>query len=303
MQFSPCAHQINIHQLFCLMQFGSCTSCVHQVFYCWMPYINLNVHQVCCLLQCALDMSYWTGFNHFVVWGSIIYYFCFQLAFYSDAIHYDYVGTAFAIFSCPIFWFTMLLTCAILIVPMVAYRFYQTSVHPTLSDRVRLRQRMRKSKSKGRDLHIRRSSTFRRSRRSLRSGYAFAHQAGFGELITSGINMRAETSSPVKLTKVQRMSSDTLDQHRLSAAVETVGISTPVANKGKKDNRSPLSNPSNQVNERKRHSHSSENEQSIQPQFSASAIPVTAAVEQSVNTDSGTWTAQPKGEIIFVERL
>ncbi|XP_025076903.1 phospholipid-transporting ATPase ID-like isoform X3 [Pomacea canaliculata] len=254
-------------------------------------------------LRCALDMSYWTGFNHFVVWGSIIYYFCFQLAFYSDAIHYDYVGTAFAIFSCPIFWFTMLLTCAILIVPMVAYRFYQTSVHPTLSDRVRLRQRMRKSKSKGRDLHIRRSSTFRRSRRSLRSGYAFAHQAGFGELITSGINMRAETSSPVKLTKVQRMSSDTLDQHRLSAAVETVGISTPVANKGKKDNRSPLSNPSNQVNERKRHSHSSENEQSIQPQFSASAIPVTAAVEQSVNTDSGTWTAQPKGEIIFVERL
>ncbi|KAL8613377.1 hypothetical protein ACOMHN_057097 [Nucella lapillus] len=158
-------------------------------------------------LRCALDMSYWTGFNHFVVWGSIIYYFCFQLAFYSEAIVYEYVGAAFEVFGFPATWFIMLLTCTILILPMVAIRFYQTSVHPTLSDRVRLRQRLRKSKSKGRELHVRRQSTFRRSQRSIRSGYAFAHQAGFGELITSGLNMRErakEVTSPVRLTKVSR---------------------------------------------------------------------------------------------------
>ncbi|XP_076443578.1 phospholipid-transporting ATPase ID-like [Babylonia areolata] len=158
-------------------------------------------------LRCALDMSYWTGFNHFVVWGSIIYYFCFQLAFYSEAIVYEYVGVAFEVFASPVTWFVMLLTCTILILPMIALRFYQTSVHPTLSDRVRLRQRMRKSKSKGRELHVRRQSTFRRSQRSIRSGYAFAHQAGFGELITSGLNMRErakEDPSPVRLTKVSR---------------------------------------------------------------------------------------------------
>ena len=37
----------------------------------------------------------------------------------------------------------------------------------------------------------------RRSQRSLqRSGYAFAHQEGFGELITKGTNMRNGLSTP-----------------------------------------------------------------------------------------------------------
>ena len=162
------------------------------------------------VFQCGLDMSYWTGFNHFVVWGSIIYYFCFQLAFYSEAIVYTYVGVAFEVFANPNTWLTMLLTCGILIVPMVAWRFYQVSVHPTLSDRVRLRQRMKKSKSKARDVGVHRQSTFRRSQRSIRSGYAFAHQAGFGELITSGLNMRERAmeivTTPVRLTKMLRHS-------------------------------------------------------------------------------------------------
>lgn len=35
-----------------------------------------------------------------------------------------------------------------------------------------------------------RTASARRSRRSLRSGYAFAHQEGFGKLITSGKIMR-----------------------------------------------------------------------------------------------------------------
>lgn len=153
-------------------------------------------------------MSYWTGFNHFVVWGSIIYYFCFQLAFYSEGLNYTYVGADFSAYGLPIFWLIMLLTCTILIMPMVAWRFYQISVHPSLSDRVRLRQRMHKSKSRARDLKVRRHSTLRRSQRSIRSGYAFAHQAGFGELITSGINMKQrvqeDRQSPVKLIKVSR---------------------------------------------------------------------------------------------------
>lgn len=43
----------------------------------------------------------------------------------------------------------------------------------------------------------------------MRSGYAFAHQEGFGELIMSGTNMRDRTSSvqlkdPVTLTNVKK---------------------------------------------------------------------------------------------------
>lgn len=167
------------------------------------------------MFQCALDTSYWTGFNHFVVWGSIIYYFCFILAFYSEGINYLYVGVAFEVFSSAQFWFSLLLTCTVLIVPVVAYRFYQTNITPSLADRVRLRQRIKKVKSRSRDLHVRRQSTMRRSTRSLRSGYAFAHQEGFGNLITSGINMRDRAierkKEPVTLTKITRHDSHKAD--------------------------------------------------------------------------------------------
>lgn len=155
-------------------------------------------------LQCALDTSYWTGFNHFVVWGSIIYYFFFHLAFYSDPIRYKYSGVAFEVFAMPSFWLCLLLTSTLLIVPVAAYRFYATNFTPTLSDRVRLRQRIKKSKSKfGGALRIQRQSTMRRSNRSMRSGYAFAHQTGFGELITSGLNFRNK-EHPAVLTKFIR---------------------------------------------------------------------------------------------------
>lgn len=62
-------------------------------------------------------------------------------------------------------------------------------VRPTLSDRVRLKQRLAQLRSRQSQDILRTPST-RRTRRSLRSGYAFAHQEGFGRLITSGKIMR-----------------------------------------------------------------------------------------------------------------
>ena len=41
----------------------------------------------------------------------------------------------------PTFWFTSLLTTVVLLLPVVAWRFYRSDVHPTLADRVRLLQR------------------------------------------------------------------------------------------------------------------------------------------------------------------
>ncbi|XP_022330149.1 phospholipid-transporting ATPase ID-like isoform X3 [Crassostrea virginica] len=165
-------------------------------------------------LRCALDMSYWTAFHHVAIWGSIIYYFCFITAMYASSFNYTYEGVAYQVFSSAQFWFTLLLTCTILLLPVIAYRFYYIDVHPTLTERIRLKQRLTKSKSRSRDLHIRRASTLRRSTRSLRSGYAFAHQEGFGELITSGLNMRqraekSEQKSSVELTKVKKIDNNT----------------------------------------------------------------------------------------------
>ena len=164
------------------------------------------------IFQCALDTFYWTGFNHVVIWGSIIFYFCFIMAFYASVFNYVYQGVAFQVFSSAKFWLTLLLSCVILIIPVVAHRFYYTAIKPSLIDRIRLKQRLQKSKTKLGELRIRRSSTIRRSVRSMRSGYAFAHQEGFGELITSGTNMRERAESvmlpqPVKLTNVKRLDS------------------------------------------------------------------------------------------------
>ena len=95
------------------------------------------------------------------------------------------------------FWFTMFIILIILLFPVIAVRFYNITVHPTLSDRCRIKQRYLRKKAlvHSYDPYIRRKSSALRSRRSIRSGYAFAHQEGFGHLITSGKIMRGKTQS------------------------------------------------------------------------------------------------------------
>lgn len=86
------------------------------------------------------------------------------------------------------FWFTMFIVLIILLFPVIAIRFYNIVQNPTLSDRCRSKQRELKKKALSHHLEhfVRRKSSAFRSRRSIRSGYAFAHQEGFGQLITSG---------------------------------------------------------------------------------------------------------------------
>jgi len=89
------------------------------------------------------------------------------------------------------FWFTVVLAVTLLLVPVAASRFYRSLTRPTLADRIRLKQRiMTKSKSKSGDLILRHASTRCSQRSFSRSGYAFAHEEGFGELITTGSMMR-----------------------------------------------------------------------------------------------------------------
>lgn len=98
--------------------------------------------------------------------------------------------------------------------PVLTSRFYAVDVDPSLVDKIRLKRKMQK-KSKSSEDTSRVTSANKRPRRSLRSGYAFAHhvssfccdcrwfdienltislfsikQEGFGRLITSGKIMR-----------------------------------------------------------------------------------------------------------------
>lgn len=146
--------------------------------------------------QVALDTTYWSAINHIVIWGSIAFYFILTSIITSNIFVYSYVGTFLIAIATPQFWFTTFLTLTIILVPIVAIRFYNTDVHPTLSDRVRLKQRKSCLRSRPSDTQLHRSSSIRRSsRRSIRSGYAFAHQEGFGRLITSGKIMRKNKSN------------------------------------------------------------------------------------------------------------
>jgi len=136
--------------------------------------------------QVALDTSYWTVFNHITIWGSLVFYFILTF-FYNFVVAGKHIGTLATAMGEPTFWFTVLLTTVVLIVPVVAWRFYTVDVHPTLTDRARLVQRSARVRHKEAQP---RPFSGRRSRRSVRSGYAFAHSEGFGRLITSGRIMR-----------------------------------------------------------------------------------------------------------------
>jgi len=145
-------------------------------------------------LQCGLETSYWTGFNHFCIWGTLAVHFLFHFALYSEIVYsifkmgYYYIGTAEAVCSTAVFWFTVLLTSCILLLPIIAYRFIKLDMKPNLVDLVRIKQKYGgKTRSKSTFFATRPRSSMRASSRSFkRSGYAFSHEEGFAELIQEG---------------------------------------------------------------------------------------------------------------------
>ena len=89
--------------------------------------------------------------------------------------------------------------------PVMASRFYMFDVKPTLSDKLRYAQRMeRRQERKGVKQEAQRVPSIRRSRRSRRSGYAFAHQEGFGRLITSGKIMQPRNANTQNTTDIEQ---------------------------------------------------------------------------------------------------
>lgn len=156
-------------------------------------------------VQIALDTGFWTIINHVFVWGSLGLYFSIMFALHNHTLfkifpnQFHFVGSAQRTLLQPVVWLTIALATAICIVPVLAFRFLKLDLKPQLSDTVRYTQLVRQKKRKlaGRSAvgNWRGASSMSEGRigprsGSRRSGYAFAHQEGFGELITSGKNMR-----------------------------------------------------------------------------------------------------------------
>ncbi|XP_062318632.1 probable phospholipid-transporting ATPase IM [Osmerus eperlanus] len=150
-------------------------------------------------VQIGLITNYWTGVNHFFVWGSLAVYFAILFALHSDGIfgifpsQFSFIGAARHCLSQKTVWLVILLTTVVCVMPGLAVRFLRADLHPTQTEKVRrLQQASRKQAPQQQNLRrVRRTS-------SRRSAYAFAHQQGYGELITSGKNMRVtpDPSSP-----------------------------------------------------------------------------------------------------------
>uniref|UniRef100_A0A0R3S3R4 Phospholipid-transporting ATPase n=1 Tax=Elaeophora elaphi TaxID=1147741 RepID=A0A0R3S3R4_9BILA len=148
--------------------------------------------------QIAFDTSYWTVFNHIVIWGSVIFYFCLSYILYEalpvrlvstfqSAHSYGVMHRAFTSLQ---FWLSLLMVSVILLLPVLINRFFWLDTHPTYADRLRMRRKLLTSvedeKQPSVTTAIPYSTTGRSRRTSLRSGYAFSHQQGFGDLIIKG---------------------------------------------------------------------------------------------------------------------
>uniref|UniRef100_UPI0037E8034E phospholipid-transporting ATPase ID n=1 Tax=Semicossyphus pulcher TaxID=241346 RepID=UPI0037E8034E len=142
-------------------------------------------------VQIGLDKRYWTAVNHLFIWGSLTVYFAILFAMQSDGMfgifpsNFPFVGTARNCLSEKNVWLVVLLTSVVCVVPGLAVSFLRVNLFPTLTHKVRHLQQSRKRDGL-------QEQNLKRVRRtsSRRSAYAFSHQQGFGELITSGKNMR-----------------------------------------------------------------------------------------------------------------
>ncbi|KAI5724667.1 hypothetical protein M8J77_005726 [Diaphorina citri] len=141
-------------------------------------------------VQILFDTQYWTYINTLSMLVSIASYFVFTYVF-SVLLKDTFIISLKRAMTDPNFWLCVLVIIVLDILPVISRRFYLFLVHPTLSNRIRLKQRILKTGSSVElDSGQYGSQANKRPRRSIRSGYAFAHQEGFGRLITSGKIMK-----------------------------------------------------------------------------------------------------------------
>lgn len=69
----------------------------------------------------ALEMKSWTWLHHLTVWGSIILWNVFVIGLCA-AVDYPLYGADWQLYSSPVFYFYMLVTIAISLLPNYAFK-------------------------------------------------------------------------------------------------------------------------------------------------------------------------------------
>ncbi|XP_033832109.1 phospholipid-transporting ATPase ID [Periophthalmus magnuspinnatus] len=161
--------------------------------------------QTCLLMvvnfQLCLDTHYWTAVNQFFLWGSLAAYFAISFTMYSNGMFliftsaFPFIGTARNSLNQPNVWLTILLTILLCILPVVAVRFIFKQLWPTINDKVR-----HKVRKEALPAPVPRRPPPRRIS-TRRSGYAFSHSQGYGDLVTSKWVLLKRKSRPPLFTK------------------------------------------------------------------------------------------------------
>uniref|UniRef100_H2UUS4 Phospholipid-transporting ATPase n=1 Tax=Takifugu rubripes TaxID=31033 RepID=H2UUS4_TAKRU len=142
--------------------------------------------------QLGLEMSYWTAVNTLFLLGSLAMYFVVTFTMYSNGLFltlpraFAFIGSARNSLSQPSIWLSILLTSILCVLPVVTYRFLSIRLCPSVMRKVRQAKATPPPPTRRRQ--IRRTS-------SRRSGYAFSHVQGYGDLVTSGRFLRRNAVS------------------------------------------------------------------------------------------------------------
>ena len=129
---------------------------------------------------------------HLFVWGSILSWLVViplasTEAFYLLPGLYTYIGVAFEVLSTATFWIYLPIATIAALAPTIIFRIMRIDLDPHIVDDVRLLQdKQGKKLFKRIKLRHKHEGTKSRPHSVRRSGYAYSHTEGFGELISSG---------------------------------------------------------------------------------------------------------------------
>ncbi|XP_051721085.1 phospholipid-transporting ATPase ID isoform X2 [Ctenopharyngodon idella] len=267
-------------------------------------------------VQIALDTGYWTAINHFFIWGSLGTYFTILFAMHSSILfsifpkQFHFLGSAHNTLGQPVVWLTIALATVICIAPVLAFRFLKLDLKPQLSDTVRYTQLVLQKKRKpggrvGRGVGgsgVASGSALGRLGRggSRRSGYAFAHQEGFGELITSGKNMRL--SSLALANFASRHSSSWIDTLRRKKHANSPGVQNtpPTGDDSAASSQAPPLSTSSSVNSRQDTVAGEAGQQCNEPVLTHSPDDIALSVLRCADRETGGYSTGTVQEAPFV---
>ncbi|KAM3938294.1 phospholipid-transporting ATPase IC-like [Leptodactylus fuscus] len=143
--------------------------------------------------QAGLIMRYWTFLFTFSIFGTIMIYFAITYDCHSSGSHILFTsmltmtGVITNALRQPNIWLIIILTTAICLLPYLTMMFLKKTAWPSIVDKVHKNPERYKEKEPPTEPAV---STIRRGTSVRRSAYAFSHQRGFGDLISSGRSIR-----------------------------------------------------------------------------------------------------------------